>query len=689
MLMRGLLVLFFTWSVGWCALQVNQIIQIPLQSAQSINSLTTDRDGNLIVTGTNGRGGFVTKLDSAGNEIFRFTNFGSFPAGTAVDANGDIYWIGTGGAPGFPPLPITKTIFPISQLDSKVPGFLIKFRGSDGSIVWAVEIDALQPQAITLDSKGRIVIAGPATTAPGFTTPGAYQSPKAGTVAPLGIAQLTSDGDALFMATYGGHSVSGISTCVSGPWFECLSDPGTTAASVLLDSQDRIWIAGSTNEIDLPVSPNALKSECGCSLSSGDGYLAEFSADGSALLYATYLGTSTSGPDDTSGDDKIFAAAMDHSGQMWIAGSTNGGDLPATPDAAQATLIGDGDGFLLHYDPAANKLTYVTYYGTQGVNSITKLALDSGGRPNFSGHLNSNLYNPYSFGSNFIARLNASGIETTEFLRDAADGGITFSPSGALLVAGTGSVIARISDAATATPSIFSVANSASLNASGQVSPGEIISIVGTNIGPKIPITASLGNGQQAFPFQLGGVQVLFDDLPAPILYVSNDQINAIVPFGIGDRSKTKLIVAVGNTNSNEAQLGVVSGMPGIFVTTAVYGYLPVAAALNEDGTINGPNNRAAPGSIISIFGTGFGALNPQPIDGSLVSAPLPELQQTIDMFASGFVRVLYAGPAPGQVAGVVQVNFRLPDKLTQTPTIILFAGGGAALDFTVWVSGT
>ena len=64
-------------------------------------------------------------------------------------------------------------------------------------------------------------------------------------------------------------------------------------------------------------------------------------------------------------------------------------------------------------------------------------------------------------------------------------------------------------------------------------------------------------------------------------------------------------------------------------------------------------------------------------------------LQQTIDVFGPGFVKVMYAGPAPSQVAGVMQVNFRLPDDMTQTPTIILFAGGGSAVDFTIWVSGT
>lgn len=94
-------------------------------------------------------------------------------------------------------------------------------------------------------------------------------------------------------------------------------------------------------------------------------------------------------------------------------------------------------------------------------------------------------------------------------------------------------------------------------------------------------------------------------------------------------------------------------------------------------------------GSIVSVFATGFGSLMPQPVDGSLLSTALPLLQQSILVFGPGFVDLVYAGPAPGQVAGVMQVNFRLPESLDQTPTILLFAGGWASPYFTVWVSGT
>ena len=185
MFIREVLAVLASCTIGSSAFLVEQIIQVPLQPAQSINSLTADRNGNLVVTGMNVQGGFVSKLDPLGTVIFSFVNFGTFPAGAAVDANGDIYWIGTGGAPGFPPFPFTKKVLPIPDLGSKIPGFVVKFRGTDGSIIWAAELDALQPQTIALDASGRITLSGYATTAPGLATPGAYESPAAGTVAPL------------------------------------------------------------------------------------------------------------------------------------------------------------------------------------------------------------------------------------------------------------------------------------------------------------------------------------------------------------------------------------------------------------------------------------------------------------------------------------------------------------------------
>jgi uncharacterized protein (TIGR03437 family) len=122
----------------------------------------------------------------------------------------------------------------------------------------------------------------------------------------------------------------------------------------------------------------------------------------------------------------------------------------------------------------------------------------------------------------------------------------------------------------------------------------------------------------------LGGVSVFFDGTAAPLLYVSSTRITAIVPFAIASQQQTIVAVKYGGVSSNQALLGVVPAVPGIFTSQAVYQHLPVAAALNEDGSINSENNRATPGSIVSIFATGLGALMPQPVDGSIVSGALP-----------------------------------------------------------------
>jgi uncharacterized protein (TIGR03437 family) len=677
--------------VGVCSasFRVKQILQVPLRRAQAVTSLAADLNGNLIVTGTNVDGGFIRKLDPNGNVVFTYANFGAFPAGAVAAPSGDIYWFGSGGAPGFP-FPFTKSVLDVSQLGSSVPGFVVKFRGGDGSIAWAVEIGAMDPTAIALDANGLPILAGFATTAPGLTTPGAYQSASTGTVAPLSVVRLSAEGDAIFAATFGGHAINGTSSCVSGAWFRCLSDPETGASAVLLDPQGNIWVAGSTNEVDLPVTPNAIKNVCGCSLNSGDGYLAEFNADGSSLIYATYVGTSTNSETDTRGADAIRAAVMDSSGKIWLAGATNGTDLAVTANALQRNLIGDSDGFILEYDPATNQLVYATYYGTLADNVITQIVIRPDGIPVFAGYLGFDRFSPYSSGNDFVAALTLFGIDAVIFLRDGAEAGLAFTPSGSLVVAGSGSVLTVMDEAAATAPNILGIANNASLDGSGQVSPGEIIAIVGTNLGPANPVNAPLFAGQQKVGTMLGGVRVLFDGVAAPLLYVSSTRITAIVPFGTASQQETRLIVENAGLTSSPARIGIVSAVPAIFTSQAVYQHLPVAAALNQDGTINGENNRAAPGSIVSLFATGFGALMPQPTDGSILSGAVPVLQQDIVVFGpDGLENVLYSGPAPGEVAGVMQVNFRLPQVLTYTPTILLFAGGWFAPYFTVWVNGT
>jgi uncharacterized protein (TIGR03437 family) len=668
-------------SLSSAAIHADKILQVPSEPQQTLDYLTTDPGGNLIATGDNGFGAFIDKLDSSGNLIFTFSTIGSFPSAAAADANGDVYWIGASGAPTFP-FPFTRFILG-SPPDSSLYGFVVKFRGKDGSIAWATALGAMTPSTIAIGANGSVTVAGIASATPGVTTPGAYLFPSAAPAKPVGIVQLSADGDLVFAATYGGNRVDGTR---SHPCVEIsilildLSCPRTVVAAVLMDANNHIWIAGSTNTTDIPLTAAALTRQCICSNYSVDGYLAELSADGSSLLYATYVPAINLAGFDAG--TMIRSAALDSGGRVWMAGSAPHSDPIA--DAAQV------DGLLMAYDPVANQIVSGARVSSGKTSYFTKIAVGPHGVIAFTGSSIFDVVSGASTANGFAGTFNGSAPpELVSLPQNAVGTGLAFTPAGAFVVSGAASVVTVLQTSDTNSPNILAVTNSAVPNAaSGQVSPGEIISVFGSNLGPPTPVQASI-SGLTAYPTQLAGVQVLVDGLAAPLLYVSASQINAIVPFGSGGSKSIKLVVVNKGDTSNPGQLGVVTATPGVFTTQNQYQGYPVAAALNQDGTINSKSNPAAPGSIVSIFATGLGALSPQPSDGTLPS-PLPSLTQKV-VLGSGvqFLEILYAGPAPNQVAGTMQVNFRLPATTTSTPAIVMFVETWLSEYFTVWVSGT
>ena len=99
---------------------------------------------------------------------------------------------------------------------------------------------------------------------------------------------------------------------------------------------------------------------------------------------------------------------------------------------------------------------------------------------------------------------------------------------------------------------------------------------------------------------------------------------------------------------------------PGLFTANSS-GSGEVAAA-NQDGSLNSQSNAAARGSVVTFYGTGAGQLSPAGIDGVLVGAPLPALTQPVSIRIGGKpAQVLYAGPAPGEVSGVLQIDAVVP----------------------------
>ncbi len=166
---------------------------------------------------------------------------------------------------------------------------------------------------------------------------------------------------------------------------------------------------------------------------------------------------------------------------------------------------------------------------------------------------------------------------------------------------------------ASPTPVIASVANGASYSA-GAVSPGEEVAIFGTNFGPSTVVSAMPTGG--AYPTTLSNTQVLFDGTPAPIIAVTNGQVNVMVPYGVSGRASTAVQVSYLGVPSAAINYNVAPTVPGIYtLNQAGSGQ---GAILNQDYSINGSNNPAAKGSVVAVYMTGEGITSPASVTGQL-----------------------------------------------------------------------
>jgi uncharacterized protein (TIGR03437 family) len=190
-----------------------------------------------------------------------------------------------------------------------------------------------------------------------------------------------------------------------------------------------------------------------------------------------------------------------------------------------------------------------------------------------------------------------------------------------------------------------------------------LITLTGFGIGPDIGV-AYQPDAQGNVPTQLTGVQVLFDGAPVPILYAQSRQINAIAPAGLTVNGTTQVMVTYNNQQFGPAVAKTIFGSPGIF--RLQIGQSAQAAAINPDGTLNGPTNPAPRGSVVALWGTGYGQTSPPcPIGGLNLSYAAP-LSPGTSAFMSSLTGakpapVQYAGSSPSLVCGVERINFQVP----------------------------
>ena len=225
-------------------------------------------------------------------------------------------------------------------------------------------------------------------------------------------------------------------------------------------------------------------------------------------------------------------------------------------------------------------------------------------------------------------------------------------------------------------PAIGGILNGAGFDKSPRaLSPGMLASVFGTNLSeaPAAGIVAQWGQ-YRILPRILAGSQVTFDGLPAPLCFASPTQLNVQVPYELANYVSAQVVVTVAGVASAPFTVPLAPASPGIFTVNSQDPTL--AAALNQDYSINSAANPAAAGSVVQVFATGLGIFsrydpNPPPGYPNLPPAGfttgIPDDSYVLWTSSTPVVTiggnpapVLFSGLAP-RFAGLWQVNIQLP----------------------------
>jgi len=224
-------------------------------------------------------------------------------------------------------------------------------------------------------------------------------------------------------------------------------------------------------------------------------------------------------------------------------------------------------------------------------------------------------------------------------------------------------------------PVIGSVNNSSSY-ASGSVAPGEIVALFGSGLGPSTLATFAL-DASGRIPASLSGVQVTFNGVAAPIIYASSGQTSVIAPFELAGQSTAQVVVQYNGVASAPVTVSVTNTLPGLFSANA--SGQGQGAIQNADFSLNSSTHPAAAGSIIVLWVSGLGALNPAAANGSIIPATnTPTLRFAPTVTIGGkTAQIAYAGPGPLSVAGLYEINCTVPAGLPSGPSSVVITSDG------------
>jgi uncharacterized protein (TIGR03437 family) len=500
------------------------------------------------------------------------------------------------------------------------------------------------------------------------------------------VTKLAPTGDRIL---YSGVIAGSAIECGSGS--TCfLSTSNTAGAAIGVDAAGQAIIAGNTNTTDLPGTPGALRPR-------GIGaFVAKVNAPGSGLIYLTYLGvTNYVVAPFANPANRVGGLAVDAAGHAYLAGVTNDPNFPATAGALETGYSGGAspprvpppqcDAFVAKLAPDGKSMVWATFLGGPEPDEARAVSLDFSGNVWVNGTTQSTSFpttRTVGQGSDFIAALKPGGEAlhyAARFPGTTVSQDLAVDFAGIVHAAGQLGLVTALDPARPPGMCVFGVGNAAAGALGGHIAPGEVISMYGAKLGPRQGVSAAR-DGSGRMPFSLAGVQVLFDQIAAPLLYTSESQINAVVPFAVADRSQVRIRVTYQGVSTDEFGAFVVPAIPEI--VRKPWG----AAAVKSDGSINSPDNPALPGSIVAIWASGTGAVDLS--DGEIPQAAMNTYCCSVAVNGNP-AEAVYGGIAPGIVAGVSQINFRLPAELypgARDVAVTISAGGRTSSPAAVYV---
>ncbi len=410
----------------------------------AITALAVDTSGNLYAAGWTeaidfpvsnaiqavNRGGvdaFVFKLNAAGNTLLYATYIGGRgddrAAGIAVDSSGQIYVAGSTASADFP---LVSSIRPM--LGGTRDAFALKLNAIGNLLVYSTLLGGTAydaATAISIDSAGNAYIAGDTQSAD-FPLLNPVQSVFGGST-DVFVTKLTPAGAISFSTYLGGNNVEhagGVAVDASGGIYIAggtlstnfplaapiqatnggsqdafvtkistspaalvystyLGGTGGQAGSpeqangIAVDAAGAAYVAGVTNSANFPVTAGAFQIAFN---GVQDGFVTKLNAAGSALLYSTYLGSSSF--------DWASGIAIDTGLNAYVAGYTSSAGFPVV-GAVQGGFKGFYDAFVSKLNPLGNGLTFSTLYGGTGADQANAIAVDSSGNMFIGGQTSS------------------------------------------------------------------------------------------------------------------------------------------------------------------------------------------------------------------------------------------------------------------------------------------------------------